>query len=81
MISFFLSFFKIYLRIYFEREGKGEREEEKHHCVVASRVPPTGDLACNLGMYPDWELNRRPFGLQAGAQFTELHQAGQNCDF
>ena len=47
--------------IYFFREG------EKHQCVVDSHVPPTGDLARNPGMCPDWELNRRPFGLQAGA--------------
>ena len=36
-------------------------------------VPPTGDLAHNPGMCPDWELNQRPFGLQACAQSTELH--------
>ena len=39
---------------------EGEREREKHPCVVASHTPPTGDLACNPGMCPDW----RPFGLQ-----------------
>ena len=45
------------------REGKwGEREGEKHQCVVASRVPSTGDLACNPGMCSDWEMNWRPFG-------------------
>ena len=38
--------------------------------MVASHVPPTGDLACNPGMCPDWELNQQPFGLQAGAQNT-----------
>ena len=27
-------------------------------------------------MCPDWELNRRPFGFQAGAQSTEPHQPG-----
>ena len=31
--------------IYLLRERKGRREGEKHQCVVASRVPPTGDLA------------------------------------
>ena len=34
------------LFICFWREVKGEREGEKHQCVVASHVPPTGDLAC-----------------------------------
>ena len=31
-------------------------------------------LACNPGMYPDWELNRRPSGLQDSTQSTEPHQ-------
>ena len=37
---------------------------EKHQCMVASHVAPTGDLARNTGMCPDWELNRRPLGSQ-----------------
>ena len=37
---------------------EGEREGEKHQCVVASHMPRTGDLACNSGMCPDWELNQ-----------------------
>ena len=56
---------------------EGEKEGEKHQCVVASHVPPTGDLARNPGMCPDWEPNQQPFGLQAGTQSTELHQPGQ----
>ena len=41
------------------REGKrGETEGEKHQYVVASHVSPTGDLACNPGMYPDSESNQ-----------------------
>ena len=56
------------------REGKGEGQ--KHQCVVASRMPPTGDLAGNPGLFPDWELNWRPFGSQAGTQSTEPHQPG-----
>ena len=43
---------------------EGEREGEKHQCVVASRAPPTGDMACNPGMCPDWESNHQPFGSQ-----------------
>ena len=31
-------------------------------------MPPTGDLACNPGTCPDWELNRGPFGSQVSAQ-------------
>ena len=52
---------------------EGEREGEKQHCVVVSHAPPTGDLAGNPGMCPDWELNWRPFGLQAHAQSTESY--------
>ena len=36
---------------------EGERKGEKHQCVVASHMAPTGDLARNPGMYPDWEWN------------------------
>ena len=52
--SFFLIF---YLFIF--REGKGGTTKgEKYQCVVASQAPPPGDLACNPGMYPDWESNQ-----------------------
>ena len=42
--------------LFISREG--EREGEKHQYVVVSRAPPTGDLARNPGMYPDWESNQ-----------------------
>ena len=54
----------------------GEREGEKHPCVVASHATPAGDLAHNPGMCPDWESNLQPFGSQACAQSTELRQPG-----
>ena len=44
--------------------------------MVASYVASTGDLACNPGMYPEWELNWQHFDLQARAQSTEPHQPG-----
>ena len=51
-------FFKIYYLFIFRERGKeGEREGEKHQCVVASHASPTGDLADNPGMCPDWESN------------------------
>ena len=53
--------------------GEGEREGEKYQCAVAPHVPPTGDLARNPGVCPDWEWNWRPFGLQDGAQSIEAH--------
>ena len=70
-----LNFFKDCF--YFQREGRaGEREGEKHQCVVASCAPLTGDPACNTNMCLDWELNQQPFGSQAGTQSTEPHQPG-----
>ena len=42
--------------------------------MFASHVPPTGDLACNPGMCPDWESNQGLLGSQAHTQSTELHQ-------
>ena len=46
------------------------------HPLVASPTPPTGDLACNTGMCPDWESNQQAFGLQASTQNAEPHQPG-----
>ena len=58
-----LLFQRFYLFIK-KRGREGEREGEKHQCVVASRAPTTGSLARNPGMCPDWESNWRPFGSQ-----------------
>ena len=52
---------RFYLFIFRERGREGDREGEKHQCVVASPVVPTGDLACNPGMFPDWESDQQPF--------------------
>ena len=52
---------KKFIDLFFrEGEREGEREGMKHQCVLASRMPPTGDLACNPGMCPDRELNQQP---------------------
>ena len=32
------------------------------HQLAASHTSPTGDLASNPGMCPDWESNQQPFG-------------------
>ena len=53
---FFKTIFKN-LFIFREREREGEREGEKHQSV-ASRTPPTGDLAHNPDKYPDRESNQ-----------------------
>ena len=75
----------ILLRLYLflEREQRREKERERNtdvwetHHLVASCMPPTGDLAGNPGMCPDWESNQQPFGSQASTQSTEPHQPGQ----
>ena len=66
----------------FRQTGRvGEREGEKHQCVVVSHMPPTRYLTCNPGTCPDWESTPQPFGLQACAQSTEPHQPGQIKSF
>ena len=74
LINFnFRSFFLVYRQainflkqIYLFLEAREEEMEaninvwEKHQ-LVASCMPPTGDLAHNPGMCPDQESNQRPF--------------------
>ena len=66
----------------FRQRGRvGEREGEKHQCVVASHMPLTGDPAYNPGMCPDWDLNQGLLGSQASAQSTEPHQPENTRNF
>ena len=74
--TIFTFYFKDFILFYFYRWREGEKEGEKHQCVVAPRAPPTGSLAYNPGMRPDWESNQQPFGSQASGQSTEPHQPG-----
>ena len=60
-----------------ERGRKGEREGEKQQSVRDTWIgclTLTPNWRPNPGTCPDWELNQRPFGLQARTQFTEPHQ-------
>ena len=68
------SFF--YLFIFRQRRREGEREGEKHQCVVASHMSSPGDLAHNPSMCPDWESDLQPFRSQASTQSTQPHQPG-----
>ena len=68
----FLFFLRFYL-FFRERGREKEREGEKYQCVVASCMP------LPLGTRPPTQacaLTGKPFGLQACAQSTELHQPG-----
>ena len=80
--------FQLQIKVFFlkdfifrQRRREGEREGEKHQCVVACRMPSTGDLAFNPGMCPAWELNWQPLGSQAAAPSTEPHWPGQDFYF
>ena len=68
---FFLDFIYLFLERG-ERRKRG-RETSKFGCLLCA---PYWGLACNPGMYPDWELNWLPFGSQAGTESTEPHQLG-----
>ena len=56
-----------------ERAEGNKKERERNinvgeiHLLAASYMPPKGDPAHNPGMCPDWESNKRPFGLQVRA--------------
>ena len=53
-----VAIYSLFLKtLFISRKGGGEREGEKHQCVVAS-APSTTELAGNPGMCPDQELNR-----------------------
>ena len=67
-----------FLRFYLFIFTKGGREAEKHQCLVASHVPPSGDQA---HMCPDCESNLRPVSFQTSTQSTEPHGAGQYSIF
>ena len=70
--SCFLFFFFLKILLLLDR-GKGREERGKETSMCGC---PIEDLAHNPGMCPDWELNQRPFGLQACTQSTEPHQPG-----
>ena len=53
----FFFFFKDFMYLFLERG----REISVHGCLSRG---PHWDLACNPGMCPDWESNRRPLGSQ-----------------
>ena len=57
---------------------EGEKEGEKHQCVVASHMPPAGDnLARSPGMCPDWESKWQPLSLAGVAQWIECRSVNQ----
>ena len=51
------NFVKDFILFFRERGREGERKGEKHQ-LVASCMPLAGVLACNPGIFLDWELNQ-----------------------
>ena len=70
--SFFSDF--VYL---FPEVGEEKERQRSINVWMPLPHPPSGELACNSGMCPDWESNPQSFGSQARAQSTKLHQPGQ----
>ena len=72
-----MGYFFFFKDLFLEKGRVGEREGEKHQCVVASHVPPTGDLAHNLGVYP--RLGMEPatlwFAVQCSIHLATLSRA------
>ena len=56
---------------------EGEKERNISVWLPHTPPPPTGDLAHNRGMCPNWESNWWLFASQAGTQSTEPHQPGR----
>ena len=68
----FWDFFKdLFTYLFLEREEGREKERERNINVwlPLMHVPPTGDLACNPGMW-------QPFSSQASTQSTDPYQPG-----
>ena len=72
-----LYFKKKIIYLFLERGREGDKEGEKHPCVVASCMPPTQDLARNPGMCPDWESNGDP--LIHRPALNLLSHSSQGC--
>ena len=49
---------KIFKNILFLERGGGRKRRETPMCGCLSHTLPTGDLAYNTGMRPDWDSNR-----------------------
>ena len=58
VILFFTSFFKRFFYILLDRGERKEKERERNINVWLYLMFPTGDLAHNPGMCPDWESNQ-----------------------
>ena len=69
--------FKDCIYLFLERrEGREKERERQINVWLPLMCLPTGNLACQPGMCPDWDSNQQTFGSKAGTQLTEPHQPG-----
>ena len=59
-----------------ERGREGKRETSVYGRNID--LLPTGNLAHNPGVCPEWEMNPQSFSLQASTQSTEPHPPGHS---
>ena len=72
-----LHFLKHFIYLFLERgEGREKERERNINVCLPLECDPTGDLARNPNLCPEWELNQRLLCSQAGPQITQPHQPG-----
>ena len=77
-IKVVITFLNVFMYLFLEREeGREEYRERNINMWLPLTCPPSGDLACNPGMCPDWELNWQPFGSQP--KLNPLSHTSQGC--
>ena len=54
--------FKDFIYLFLEMGREGENRGRNINVWLTLKYPVLENLACNPGMYPDWELNWQPFG-------------------
>ena len=72
---------KIFIYLFLEKGREGEREGERHQCVVAFRTSRTGDLVRDPGICSRLGIEPATLWFSARTQSTELHQPGPKLFF
>ena len=76
---FYLSFVFLRFYLFIFREVKGGRKRERKISMCGSLIAPTGHLAHNPDMCPNWESNWWPFGLQPTLNPLSYTNRGFKC--
>ena len=73
----FTFFCKDFIYLVLERREGREKERERNISVwLLLMCPPLGTWPATQACATEWELNQRPFGLQASTESTEPHHPG-----